>query len=150
MVTCLVYARTPVNQLCQLAFWLALQGRGMRRLLGLFIVVLVFTRGVIPAGFMPVTGKYGFLDIVICVGDGAASVGLGKDGKPAAPQEKTKVDKAFCPFAATSWLTLGAQPQNVLYPLVATSPLSPPFADRVPIVRFASDASARSPPRLQT
>ena len=121
----------------------------MRRLLGLLIVVLVCTRSVIPVGFMPVTDKYGFPNIVICAGYGAASIGQGKDGKPAAPQEKTKVDKAFCPFAATTWLTLAPQTLRVLYPLIATSPLSPPLVERVVMLRFASSSSARSPPAFK-
>ena len=118
----------------------------MRRLISLLIVALVLARGAIPAGFMPVASNNGSLEIVICSGDGAQNIVIGQDGKPANPKDAPKAHKGLCPFAATALAGLVPQALSVFRPYAIAGESKLPAATSAVVARFASGASARSPP----
>jgi hypothetical protein len=118
----------------------------VRRLFSLFIVALVLARGAIPAGFMPAASSDGSLEIVICSGQGAQTIVIGQDGKPANPKDAPQTHKGFCPFAATALAALAPQDLPVFQPFAIADENKLPTATSAIVARFASGTSARSPP----
>jgi hypothetical protein len=118
----------------------------VRRLLSLLIVGLVLARGAIPAGFMPVASNDGSLEIIICSEHGAQSIVIGQNDKPANPEDAVKAHKGLCPFAATALAALAPQTLTVTQPYAIAGESKLHAATSAVVARFASGASARSPP----
>ena len=67
-------------------------------------------RAVVPLGFMPDLSRLadGVLEIVICSGDGMATLAVDAAGSPVSPgrTDPGPVQNGLCPFAATAALAL--------------------------------------------
>lgn len=106
--------------------------------MALLVILAVFLKSAIPAGFMPAFDKEGFTQIVICSGMGQKTITVPSDDAPATDHQ----DDASGKVCAYQMLASG---KTILPPPVAVIPA--PIVTRV-FSAIAEDVHAASAPAL--
>jgi hypothetical protein len=111
------------------------------------LLLAIFARGLIPAGFMPDTGRNGTVQLVICTGEGHATVTVDA-GRYGPPQKHHQGGdhKNICPFAPVlaQDATHGAPAFHVPYIMADAGPV--PARDDRPDDMALKPWFSRGPP----
>jgi len=98
--------------------------------MALLVVLAVVLKSVIPAGFMPVVGKDGFTQIVICSGIGQKTISVPSNDAPETDHKEDQAGKVC------AWQIL-ASGKTILSPPLAAIPA--PILTRI-VIKAADNA----------
>jgi hypothetical protein len=112
-----------------------------------FVVLGVFVKSVLPAGFMPTVNADGFTEIVICSGMGEKTITVPSDENTDSPHEEDRQASEVCAYQilASGKILLNAPAFALAAPAMTTLPSA--FAsDRIVFAASNRSFTARGPP----